>query len=1023
MNKTVRTLLVRGKPGVLAFWLLAVSIFPLLNAIPVSADGESYAWRDYLTINVTGGGLQNTTLTTSTYRLPNTPETFNGVFKITSQNNCEFAVGVTLTSPTSGRITSVDNHRQFISARGSPTPLQCSDSTVSGYRNKVVTISGTRPTAGETAETQSQKQFSVTLRTALPPDQAPATVSFTVTGANNFNQVMNLTRQQDETTISYTGQTTLEPGDYSGTANAVVTGPQAFTKVKFQPLTKIYGEFANDRTINVTVEIHFLGGKPDRIGPIQLALKKPDGTQVATARTEAFNTSDTDTGLAPAENIEVTLYARGTFANVDQGVYKICVVSANKCVDYTKGSGPGQATIDLTSAESSSVLAEATTPEGGPEEDENSCENSAGALGWILCPVLRGIESALSWVDEQIQRLLAVDNSYVDNAGIKAAWANIKNLAYLILVPIMLVMIIGTALGFELVSAYTLKKSFPRLVIAIIFISLSYPACVFLINLANAVGGGTQGIMLQPFAGAQTIALSNIIDVDFFTGIVAGPAAIGAAIALWVYGTGLIIPTIIAFLILMLRQMFIVGLVLLAPLAILAWIFPGNDKLWKFWWGTFSKLLIMYPLIMGLLALGKIFAYIIDSSQAAGLEGAVIAPLMALGAYILPYALIPFTFKFAGGALATLSGMANDRSRGLSDKIKEGQQIRKGRVKSGDLPGMLGGRRMGAVTSGLASGPKGWKNGRAGMRGYRETQGNISAQQQAEASQIWQANKTDDKFLTAHANRKLAEKRMADAKSPAEKQAWQNALAKSDLVPRTAGSRMASAQALAASGYNISTGRKGYRELSDTMAQITGASVTHNEDGTTTVSGAGAAAYRNAMNNAQYSLKGAGRFDLAGINDGAGYSYEKGVDKANGYLAGNAKTDTHVAGAMDIVGEDYAGLDKDTGAAVLKDAQGNKTTLADSLASGVANGTIKADKVLAQHARLLDALPGATGGNKKEIQAQLSAIEDGLVNNQAVGINEDAIANQQAVRAGVRANRAQSRQNLSPDQLKDLGIE
>src|SRR5690606_22514093 len=36
--------------------------------------------------------------------------------------------------------------------------------------------------------------------------------------------------------------------------------------------------------------------------------------------------------------------------------------------------------------------------------------------------------------------------------------------------------------------------------------------------------------------------------------------------------------------------------------------------------------------------------------------------------YMIPYAAIPFTFKFAGGLFATVAGMANDRSKGMFDR-------------------------------------------------------------------------------------------------------------------------------------------------------------------------------------------------------------------------------------------------------------------------------------------------------------------------------------------------------------------
>ena len=51
---------------------------------------------------------------------------------------------------------------------------------------------------------------------------------------------------------------------------------------------------------------------------------------------------------------------------------------------------------------------------------------------------------------------------------------------------------------------------------------------------------------------------------------------------------------LIGFLALAFRQMLLIAFMVIAPLAILAWIFPGNDKLWKLWWNAFSKLLLLY---------------------------------------------------------------------------------------------------------------------------------------------------------------------------------------------------------------------------------------------------------------------------------------------------------------------------------------------------------------------------------------------------------------------------------------------
>lgn len=715
------------------------------------------------------------------------------------------------------------------------------------------------------------------------------------------------------------------------------------------------------------------GGRPTRIGDI--AMQEDGGSydpltdgfyplgddRSIADKSYGYNT-DTDNGLETTKGIVTCGFIKD---NKDFFFGQQFRFNADKKLEL----------VDPVSNDSAGAPSVGTQP-GGATED-NSCENRSGVMGWIMCPVIYAIQGALNFIDTQIQKLLTIDANYYDNDDIRGAWTNIKNLAYIVLVPIMLIMVLGTALGFELVSAYTVKKALPRLVVATIFISLSYPICVFLIEFTNAIGNGTLGLLTQPFvthgSNVNALSLETLFGGSVLTSIFAAPAyAVGAAILIWLFGGTLLLFTVVAFLTLLVRQMFIVALLLVAPLAILAWIFPGNDKFWKLWWGSFSKLLMMYPLIMALIAIGRIFAFVIDKSNPAGLEGAVLAPVMAMTAYVIPYAFIPFTFKFAGGAFATLSGITNDRTKGLFDRARNNRQEKYGRLKAGDLPTALGGQRLGGLTSGIASGPRGWKGGRAGVRGYRETQRSLAGQQQIEANQVWQAHKNDDKFLKAHANRELAlEERNKNAKGSAGWEAWNNAVKTADLVPRTASSRLASAQAWAATGYNFSSGYQGYEELAKTMSGITGSTLTRDPD-TGRINGAtgpGSAAFRNAMNNAQYSLKNAGRFDLAGINDGTGYSLEKGIDKASGYTAGNSKTNT-----FEAVAQEYIGPQAFNSEGKLKEG----SELATVIQQGLQDDTLDGAKIGKLHGFLSDSFMSATGGNKELIRQQLEGVNRGV---------------------------------------------
>jgi hypothetical protein len=332
-----------------------------------------------------------------------------------------------------------------------------------------------------------------------------------------------------------------------------------------------------------------------------------------------------------------------------------------------------------------------TPPGGGTTTEDNSCESKGGALGWILCPVITALDGLFNWIDTQIQALLEIDESRYTDENLKIAWSNIRNIAYIILIPIMLVMVIGTALGFEIFSAYTIKRALPRMVIAVIFITLSWYIVTFLIGLSNVVGTGILGIITAPFREIQPAAcqdgpltLSCLFSAPGFSDGVGGgdilqsilllPQAaagiIGLVVFLILYGGMLLIAIGAGFLVLLARQLFLLALILVAPLAILAWIFPGNDGLWKAWWSVLSKLLIMFPLIMLLIGVGRIFALIINEAGGGGLEGTILDPILKLGAYILPYAAIPLTFKFAGGLFANLAGVVNNRQKGLFDRYR-----------------------------------------------------------------------------------------------------------------------------------------------------------------------------------------------------------------------------------------------------------------------------------------------------------------------------------------------------------------
>lgn len=218
----------------------------------------------------------------------------------------------------------------------------------------------------------------------------------------------------------------------------------------------------------------------------------------------------------------------------------------------------------------------------------------------------------------------------------------------------------------------------PRIVIAIILVNLSWPLCQAAISMTNTLGDGigdlirsgiTPGATGSSYATFDDLSWAGLIGV----GAAAGGAAAVGAIALFTGGVFAAVGAILAavaalffgFLALMFRRFFIATLVLLAPLALVCWAIPGMEKWAKRWWDLFIKLLLMFPFIMAMFAISDVLSVVLGD-----VAGNFLAQLMLVFIRFAPFALIPLTFKIAGGAFGTITGMVNDRGKGLFDKAR-----------------------------------------------------------------------------------------------------------------------------------------------------------------------------------------------------------------------------------------------------------------------------------------------------------------------------------------------------------------
>lgn len=250
---------------------------------------------------------------------------------------------------------------------------------------------------------------------------------------------------------------------------------------------------------------------------------------------------------------------------------------------------------------------------------DQTCESEGGALSWFLCAILSTVfDGAISVLDGWINDLLFVDGDRYKDPAMAEAWETMRNIALLILVPMMMFMVIGTALNFGPFDPYTVKKALPRMFIAAIFIVLSLPITQFGVAVSNSVGQGIGNIIINASptdASSITDIIQNHPGTSGATGFAAIVGVVGATATGYLtigiissFALVTVIALLVAFIILVMRQVLLITLMVVAPLAILVWIFPGNDKLWSIWKTTFIAMLLMYPIIAVLLASGKFVA-------------------------------------------------------------------------------------------------------------------------------------------------------------------------------------------------------------------------------------------------------------------------------------------------------------------------------------------------------------------------------------------------------------------------------
>lgn len=347
-------------------------------------------------------------------------------------------------------------------------------------------------------------------------------------------------------------------------------------------------------------------------------------------------------------------------------------------------------------------------PQGQQDQNQQAQGNNPGTssscdgkltdgIGWIVCPISNFLASGMDHVYQGITNFLIIRSPSLDpNSSTFKIWAMMRDLANVCFVIAFMVIVYSqlTQVG---LSNYNLKKMIPRLVVAAILVNLSYYICALAIDLSNVIGHSVYDIFMNIYNQMNKVNNYTTTDLPSWSSLTSfilagGTGAVGGYIALVAAGgvkaalillipslVLLLLAVLVAFLIMAARQALITVLVIVSPLAFVAYVLPNTEKYFDRWKGSFATLLFLYP----------IFSAIFGGAQIAGLAimqnaNNLITLILGMAVQVAPLAITPILVKFSGGILGKISGMVNNRNKGMVDRTrnwaKEAADERKHRV-------------------------------------------------------------------------------------------------------------------------------------------------------------------------------------------------------------------------------------------------------------------------------------------------------------------------------------------------------
>ena len=307
-----------------------------------------------------------------------------------------------------------------------------------------------------------------------------------------------------------------------------------------------------------------------------------------------------------------------------------------------------------------------TTTTASAVSTGDSCKETLGAIGWLVCPTTGAIAGAVDFLYGLIQDFLVINPVEMkDGMPIYEIWKYCRGFANIVFIIFLLVVIYSQITGVGITN-YGIKKVLPKLIVVAILVNLSFLICSLAVDASNIVGNSLRGIFASvedaAVAGMQTTGAAGmqVSSTEIYSAVAGGVGlAVGGGIIAFEAGAifmliplvlGAIVAVVTGLITIALRQAVVALLIMVAPLAIVAYMLPNTENLFTKWRKLLTQMLVFYPMFSLLFGAASLAGFAIVASATNGF-----AVILGVAVQIFPLFFAWKLMQMSGTVLGTIN--------------------------------------------------------------------------------------------------------------------------------------------------------------------------------------------------------------------------------------------------------------------------------------------------------------------------------------------------------------------------------